>query len=132
VFDDQSFDSVLAIEVLQYLPDLKLTMLEIHRVLKSGGNLFGHIPVLGYLRETEHNIFDDKTIQNLLVETGFEVGVLTSTFGGPIQQLCKVFDRIIDVKLVTAFLYPLLLVLSSIFKVESSDGTYRLFVARKP
>lgn len=132
MFDDQSFDSVLAIEVLQYLPDLKLTMLEIHRVLKSGGNLFGHIPVLGYLREAELNMFDDRGIQNLLREAGFEVMVLTSTFGGPIQRLCKVFDRIIDLKLVTAFFYPLLLILCSPFKVESSNGSYRLFIARKP
>ena len=131
-FDNESFDSVLAIEVFQYLLDLKLTMSEILRVLKSGGYLFGHIPVLGYLRETEHNMFDDKGIQNLLIETGFEIVVLTSTFGTPIQQLCKGFNRITNLKLVTAFLYPLFLILSSPFAVESSEGTYRYFVARKP
>jgi len=131
-FDNESFDSVLAIEVFQYLPDLELTMLEIHRVLTSGGYLFGHIPALGYLRDTEHNIFDDKGFQNLLIETGFEIMLLTSTFGTPIRQLCKGFGRMINRKLMTAFLYPLLLILSSPFKVESRDGTYRLFVARKP
>ena len=131
-FDNESFDSVLAIEVFQYLPDLKLAMLEIHRVLKSGGHLVGHIPLLGYLRETEHTLFDDKNIRNLLIETGFEIVVLTSTFGTPIRQLCKGFNRITNLKLVTAFLYPLFLILSSLFKVESSEGTYRFFVARKP
>lgn len=131
-FDNESFDSVLGIEVFQYLKDLKLTIHEIHRVLKSGGYLFGHIPVLGYLRETEHNMFDDMGIQTLLVETGFEIIVFTSTFGGPIQKLCKVFDRIVNLRVLTAFLYPLLLILCFPFKVESSDGSYRLFVARKP
>ncbi len=131
-FGDESFDSVLAIEVLQYLPELKLTMFEIHRVLKSGGNLLGHVPALGYLRETEQNIFDDNSIQNLLIETGFEIVVFTSTFGGPIQKLCKVFDRIVNLRVLTAFLYPLLLILCFPFKVESSEGSYRLFVARKP
>jgi ubiquinone/menaquinone biosynthesis C-methylase UbiE len=131
-FDNESFDSVLAIEVFQYLPDLELTMLEIHRVLKSGGYLFGHIPALGYLRETEHNIFDDKGIQNLLIETGFEIVVLTSTFGGPIQELCKLFNRIMNLKLMAAIFYPLLLILSSPFRVESDEGAYRFFVARKP
>lgn len=131
-FDNESFDSVLAIEVFQYLPDLKLAMLEIHRVLKSGGHLVGHIPVLGYLRETEHNLFDDKNIRNLLIETGFEILVLTSTFGGVIKQLCSLFGRIINLKLLIAFLYPLLLILSFPFKVESDEGVYRFFVARKP
>ena len=132
LFNDQCFDSALAIEVFQYVPDLKGTLREIYRVLKPGGYLFGHIPVLGYLREAEHTLFDDNNIRHFLKVSGFEIVELTSTFGGAIRQLCSFFEKIVNSKYITAILYPFLLAISYAFKVEAPDGDYRFFIARKP
>lgn len=131
-FNDESFDSALAVEVFQYVPDLKGTLSEIYRLLKPGGYLIGHVPVLGYLRETEHTLCDDNNIPRLLDESGFEIIELKATFGGRIRQLCNFYDKIVNFKYITAILYPFLLAISFAFKIEASDGDYRFFVARKP
>jgi len=131
LFDSKSFDAVLAIEVLQYLSDTRLTLFEIHRILKKGGILIGHVPALGYLREFEKTLFDDEKIRQLLIGSGFEVVSIIPTFGRTTQKLCRFFKQIIRFKVMVALLLPFLLVVSFAFKIESSNGTYRLFVARK-
>jgi ubiquinone/menaquinone biosynthesis C-methylase UbiE len=131
-FDDASFDSALAVEVFQYLPDLEGTLREMYRLLKPGGYLLGHVPVLGYLRETEHTLFDDGNIRLFLNRSGFEIIKVTSSFGGTIRQLCAFYDKIVNSKYITALLYPFLLAISHAFNVEAPDGDYRFFIARKP
>lgn len=131
-FDDESFDAALAIEVFQYVPDVKLTLAHVRRLLKPGGILIGHVPVLGYLRETEHTLFNDDNIRKFINESGFEIVKLTPTFGGAVRGLCNIFERIVSNKIITAVVYPFLLATSAAFKVESTDGDYRFFVARKP
>ena len=59
-FPSECLDVVLAIEVLQYVPDPTLSLLELYRLLTPGGYLVGHVPVLGYLRESEQTLFDDR------------------------------------------------------------------------
>jgi ubiquinone/menaquinone biosynthesis C-methylase UbiE len=132
LFGDRSFDCVLGIEVFQYIPDLEGTLGEMYRLLKPGGYLIGHVPVLGYLRETEHTLFDDDNIRHFLNRSGFEMVKLTSSFGGAIRQLCAFYDKIVNSKYITAILYPFLLALSHAFDVEAPDGDYRFFIARKP
>jgi ubiquinone/menaquinone biosynthesis C-methylase UbiE len=132
LFGDRSFDCVLGIEVFQYIPDLEGTLGEIYRLLKPEGYLLGHVPVLGYLRETEHTLFDDDNIRHLLNRSGFEIVKLTSSFGGAIRQLCAFYDKIVNSKYITAILYPFLLAISHAFDVEAPDGDYRFFIARKP
>jgi SAM-dependent methyltransferase len=132
LFDGASFDSALAIEVFQYLPDLEGTLREMYRVLKPGGYLIGHVPVLGYLRETEYTLFDDGNIRHFLNRSGFEIVKLTSSFGVGIRQLCAFYDKIVNLKYITAMLYPFLLAISHAFNVEAPDGDYRFFIARKP
>ena len=131
-FGDRSFDCALGIEVFQYVPDLEGTLGEMYRLLKPGGYLIAHVPVLGYLRETEHTLFDDDNIPHLLNRSGFEIVILTPSFGGAIRQLCAFYDRIVNSKYITAALYPFLLGISYAFKVEAPDGDYRFFIARKP
>jgi ubiquinone/menaquinone biosynthesis C-methylase UbiE len=132
LFSNQCFDSALAIEALQYIPDLKAILDEIYRLLKPGGYLIGHIPVLGYLRETEYTLFDDGNIRHCLNRSGFQIVKLTSSFGGGIRRLCAFYDKIVDSKCMIAILYPFLLAISHAFNVEAPDGDYRFFIARKP
>jgi ubiquinone/menaquinone biosynthesis C-methylase UbiE len=131
IFKNESFDSALAVEVLQYVSDLDGTLSEMYRVLKPGGYLIGHVPVTGYLREAEHTLFDDNNIHRFLDGSGFEVIELTSTFGGGIKQLCKLYDKIANSKHTTALMYPFLVAFSYVFEVEAAKGDYRFFVARK-
>jgi ubiquinone/menaquinone biosynthesis C-methylase UbiE len=130
-FSSESFDMALVIEVLQYLPDVELTLKEIYRVLKPGGYLLGHIPVLGYLRPTETVLFDDEKIQHLLIEVNFQIVRVTPTFGGVIRKLCTAYDRISRSRVLVESLFPIFLLASRPFRVEASKGDYRFFVARK-
>jgi SAM-dependent methyltransferase len=122
----------LAIEVLQYLPDVRLTLNEIYRVLRPGGHLLGHVPVLGYLRPTETILFDDEKIQQMLAEANFGIVRFTGTFGGIIRKLCAAYGRISRSRVLVELLFPFFLLASKPFQVEASRGDYRFFVARKP
>jgi SAM-dependent methyltransferase len=132
IFRTESFDIVLAVEVLQYMPDLSTAFNEAYRVLKPGGFFVGHIPVLGYLRDAERNLFDDRNFPDLLTGEGFEIVSLFSTFGGNIRQLCRIFEWASCHRILVAMIFPIVLAVSRLFSIESSEGDYRLFVARKP
>lgn len=58
-FPAGSFDLALAVEVLQYVPNIQETLRGIYRVLKPKGYLLGHIPMLGYLGPKEMTLFSD-------------------------------------------------------------------------
>lgn len=131
-FGSAQFDVVLAIEVFQYLTNIRLALSETLRVLKPGGRLVGHVPCLGYLREFETILFDDSNIKRMLTEAGFHIEVLTPTLGGMAHKLCWFYDLISRSRILAALLFPLLLCLSWVCSIESASGRYRFFVARKP
>ena len=126
-----SLDTVLAIEVLQYLPNMMEVLREIRRLLKPGGRLLGHVPAIGHLRPFETVLFDDRSIKEALMSAGFQVVELTPTFGRLPCALCSVFDVINRSRLLGGLLFPLLLLISVLCRVESKQGNYRFFIARK-
>jgi len=130
-FESESFDLALAVEVLQYLPDVPGTLKESYRLLKPGGSLLGHIPVLGYLRPTETILFDDGKIQSLLNEAGFQIIKFMPTFGGVVGKLSAAYDHISQLKALVVLLFPFFLLASYAFKVMAKDGDYRFFIAQK-
>jgi SAM-dependent methyltransferase len=131
-FTSSGFDSVLAVEVLQYVPDPLLTLREIRRLLMPGGRIIGHVPVLGYLREHEKTLFDDLSLFAMLRESGFEDIAITRTFGDGIRRVCKVFEYISHSSLLAALVFPFLLTVSAMCSMPSQRGDYRLFVAHTP
>lgn len=131
-FRSECLDMVLAIEVLQYVPDPTLSLLELFRLLTPGGYLVGHVPVLGYLRKSEHTLFDDRVIKHLLSHVGFEIKSIIPTFGGFIGQLCEAFEWLTRSRLMVGLFFPFLMLASNFCRIASPDGNYRMFIARKP
>ena len=131
-FRSECSDMALAIEVLQYVPDPTLSLLELYRLLTPGGYLVGHVPVLGYLRESEQTLFDDGVIKELLTQAGFEIKSLTPTFGSFTRQLCEVFGWLTRSRLMVGLFFPFLMLASNFFRVASPNGNYRMFIAQKP
>jgi len=131
LFHGAEFDIVLAIEVLTCVLDIKETLAEFHRILKEDGYLVGHIPVLTKLRRSETTLFTDENLTTLLKESGFENISISKTFGWSTRYLCKLFGWSTRSLILSAILFPLLLIVSSMCSVKSSSGEYRLFVARR-
>jgi SAM-dependent methyltransferase len=132
LFDSNGFDAILAVEVLQYVPDPLRTLREMYRLLVPGGHLIGHVPMLGYLREGEQTLFDDANLSVMLKESGFEDISIARTFGAGVGRVCKAFEWASHSRAVAALVFPFLLMASSMCEVASPRGDYRLFSGRKP
>ncbi len=131
-FPSSSFDVVLAVEMLQYLDDVQNALREINRLLRPGGHLVGHVPVLGSIRPHETMVFNDAVLKDLLLQAGFRPAVLTPTLGGALGRLCAVCDRLGSRLVLMGLLFPFFMLASALLRIESPDGRYRLLVARKP
>jgi ubiquinone/menaquinone biosynthesis C-methylase UbiE len=131
-FPADHFDLALAIEVLQYVPNIQETLDGIYRVLKPEGYLLGHIPILGHLRAEEVTLFSDEVILRLLGEAGFGNIRVTPTFHGLTQKICHIYQKVSHSKLFVTLLYPWLLLVSRCMEVKSAQGEYRFFAAQKP
>jgi ubiquinone/menaquinone biosynthesis C-methylase UbiE len=131
-FPSEDFEMALAIEVLQYVSYADVLLKQTYRVLKPGGYLLGHVPVLGYLRPEEKTLFDDRKIREMLCEAQFQVMKIVPTIGGICGRLCTLYEYLSRFPAVTGILFPFILFASSAFPVENPKGQYRFFVARKP
>lgn len=131
-FPSETFQLALTIEILQYLVDVNLILKETYRVLKPGGVLLGHVPVLGFLRPEEKTLFDNDVIQQMLSRANFQIVKIIPTFGRVSQGLCALYDFFSHSRTIVAALFPLILLASAAFRVENPKGRYRFFVARKP
>ncbi len=82
-FDDASFDSAFATEVLEHCPDPLLSLNEINRVLKSDSPLVLTVPFLWPTHESPNDYFryTPFAIQRLLEQSGF-VNIEISCLGG--------------------------------------------------
>jgi SAM-dependent methyltransferase len=126
-----SIDVVLAVEVLQYLPDVRAGLREIQRVLKTGGYFIGHFPMLGYRRKYETILFDTENLVNFVREAGLEPVSVARIFGRTPCLLCQLFSCFGHSKFLTALTFPLLLLASLFCGGESSSGIHCMVVARK-
>lgn len=79
-FRDASFDSILATEVLEHVPDTDLVVREMARVLRDDGKVLVTVPFVGELHQTPYDFrrFTRFGIARVLEDAGFEVLELRS------------------------------------------------------
>lgn len=73
-FDDNSFDTLMATEVLEHCPDTHQIIHEMKRVLKPGGLIFFTVPFLWNLHEVPYDEyrFTPFALQRIFKECGME------------------------------------------------------------
>lgn len=74
-FDDNSFDSAMATEVLEHCPSPQATIQEIHRVLKKDGTFFFTTPFIWPLHEVPYdfNRLTPFALNRMFEEAGFKI-----------------------------------------------------------
>jgi SAM-dependent methyltransferase len=74
-FPDETFDAVVSFQVLEHVPDSKLMLSEIHRVLKKSGKLLITAPLIWSEHEVpfDFNRWTSYGISKLLMESGFTI-----------------------------------------------------------
>lgn len=74
-FASQAFDTVLCTEVLEHLPDPRLCISEMARVLRPGGALLVSVPFFYWLHEypRDYYRYTEYGLRHLLSEAGFDV-----------------------------------------------------------
>jgi len=82
-FADNSFDTLMATEVLEHCPDPLLIVREMKRVLKPGGMIFFTVPFLWYLHEVPHDEFryTPFALERIFKECGMEE-IELNAYGG--------------------------------------------------
>ncbi|MBK6647417.1 MAG: glycosyltransferase [Anaerolineales bacterium] len=82
-FDDNSFDSSIAIEVLEHCPEPEVFLKEVYRVLKPNSTLFFTVPFLWNLHEVPHDEYryTPFALERHLRNSGFEDIVIKATGG---------------------------------------------------
>jgi SAM-dependent methyltransferase len=131
-FPSSSFSAILAVEVLQYVPDLCKTLVDLRELLLPGGTLIAHIPRRDSLWPYEHNLFDDASLHQTLVQCGFEAPVIRHTFGKPAIALCNLFSILVKRPILLALLYPWLLLAASLTPRFVTNGAFCAIITRRP
>jgi SAM-dependent methyltransferase len=130
-FGPDSMDVVLAVEVLQYLPDVQEGFREIQQVLKHGGYMIGHVNLM-YRRTPERAVFNTENLLALIKDAGLEPVSVIRVFGRAAKFLNLAFSQCMRSRLLAAIAYPAFLIASLACGGESSRGEHCMVVARKP
>ncbi len=125
-----NFTVILAIEVLQYLPELPAALRAIRRCLKPDGVLVAHVPLRDALLPYERTLFNTEALKVLLVRCGFDEPEIRLTFGPACMALVDIFSRFAKKPLVLAAVYPFLLVAAAYAPRFDKSGSACLVTAR--
>jgi ubiquinone/menaquinone biosynthesis C-methylase UbiE len=131
-FQPDSMDVVLAVEVLQYLPDVRAGLKEIRRVLKPGGYMIGHFPLLGYQQKLETIRLNQEILKGFINDAGLQLISISKVFGRRAKFLSWIYSKCVRSRACTALAYPFLLAASWGCGRSDSKGSYCMMVARKP
>lgn len=130
-FENESFDSAFSTEVLEHVPDPKIMLLEVFRVLKPGGSYFFTVPFLWPLHEVPNDAYryTPFSIERIMTAAGFEV-VTIQALGGwnaSLGQLLALWIRrsirnAVVKKLISVVLLPLIWLLA---QLDSTPDEFR-------
>lgn len=82
-FADQSFDLVMALDVIEHIEDHDETMSDLHRVMKNDGKAFIMVPAFMFMWGLQDDVahhfrrYSKKELINLAIRNGFEVERVT-------------------------------------------------------
>ncbi|MEQ9298379.1 MAG: class I SAM-dependent methyltransferase [Cyclobacteriaceae bacterium] len=148
-FEDSSFDTVIATEVLEHCPVPSQFLIEVQRVLAHRGYLFITVPFLWNLHEVPHDEYryTPFSLKRLLEEAGLEVIQITGLGGwhASMAQMLGLWVRRAPLPFIKFSrgplsyfilpIYKLLLYLDKRQKLHNSEGqihTGYYCVAKKP
>lgn len=95
-FDSCEFDTVLLSDVFEHIIYPNKLMIEIHRILKTDGNLIMNVPFFYYLHEEPYDYFryTKFALQTLAEEAGLKVLELHA-YGGVLEILVDLISKIV-------------------------------------
>jgi SAM-dependent methyltransferase len=147
--DEESYDFVYCIDVLEHIPDNRKVIANIHRALKPGGYFYLHMPYdypgkrilpaqlfqdFEQWARSEHigRQYDLEEARRLLMKEGFDILRSRHTFGF-LGELTWELDRLADGHLyLRALIAPLLRAMGRLaVRIPASAGNV-LVVARRP
>lgn len=128
----EAADVLLAIEVLNCVPDLQQTLSLAHSALKPGGWLVAHVPIRTEQRPFETYLFSEDVIQREFQAAGFDRVLCRPTFGPAARSLVRAFEQLAGQAYVLAAAYPFLLLIAWIDLIPGQGGDSRLILARRP
>jgi len=82
-FENGTFDMVLCLEVLEHLPEPLLTLQELYRVLRPGGQLYFSVPMTWHQHQKPHDYYRYTSfgLRYLFERAGFTVAEMRPTGG---------------------------------------------------
>ncbi len=128
-FKPGSADVVLAVEMLQCLPDTQAGFQDIQRVLKPGGHLVAHVP---YERSEDEVVFTAENIETYLRKAGLELVSIHRVYSKAASFLCMLYSHCVRPRILSSIVFPLLLLASRACGGKDPEGSFCLVVARKP
>lgn len=93
-FADRTFDTVLATDVLEHVPDPFLFWREVSRVTAPGGHVILGVPFLYWLHEMPHDHyrFTSFSLERFCLENGFEVRLIEA-YGGSVAVVLDIIGK---------------------------------------
>lgn len=104
-FENEKFDIVIALDILEHVDDDSLVLKEMNRVLKKGGKLIISVPAFKFLW-TQHDIevqhkrrYAKSNLESKIIQSGFKIKRIN--FGYVIFFLVLFISRIFSKKIIT-------------------------------
>ena len=129
---EETFDLVVVIEVLQYIGPLEQCMRRLRSLLRPGGVLIAHVPAIGFRRPFDQHLLDSEPLRRLCEGAGMRAARVAPTLGPYHRRLFSAFGRVADhSRAAAAACFPFLYGLAQLRPVEHPLGDHRLLVAER-
>ena len=83
-FEDNSFDTIILSDVLEHLPNPKLLLVELKRILRNDGNVLINVPFMYWIHEApyDYHRYTEFMLRKLVKDEGMDVVKLEALGGG--------------------------------------------------